>query len=91
MSLYEIYYVVFNALEKCPSVVLKKHDHFRRMIEKSSANRSWEAKRQGKSFQSMDSKSMCSDEITKSYTSMMQGSLSRSETTSLSRRGKKIM
>ena len=33
MSLYEIYYVMFNALEKCPSVVLKKHDHFRRMIE----------------------------------------------------------
>lgn len=24
---------MFNALEKCPSVVLKKHDHFRRMIE----------------------------------------------------------
>jgi len=33
VSLYEIYYVMFNALEKCPSVVLKKHGHFRRMIE----------------------------------------------------------
>ena len=40
VSLYEIYYVMFNALEKCPSVVLKKHNHFRRMIEKPSANRS---------------------------------------------------
>ena len=68
MSLYEIYYVMFNALEKCPSVVLKKHNHFRRMIEKLSANRSWEANRQGNSYQSIDSKSMCSVEITKSYT-----------------------
>ena len=33
VSLYEIYYVMFNALEKCTSVVLKKHSHFRRMIE----------------------------------------------------------
>ena len=68
MSLYEIYYVMFNALEKCTSVVLKKHNHFRRMIEKSSANRSWEANRQGNSYQSIDSKSMCSVETTKSYT-----------------------
>ena len=68
MSLYEIYYVMFNALEKCPSVVLKKHDYFRRRIENSSANRSWEANRQGNSYQSIDRKSMCSVETTKSYT-----------------------
>ena len=40
----------------------------------SSANRFWEANRQDESYQSIDSKSMCSVETMKSYTLMMQGS-----------------
>ena len=59
---------MFNALEKCPSVVLKKHNHFRRMIEKLSANRSWEANWQDESCLGMDCKSIWSAETMKSYT-----------------------
>lgn len=66
MSLYEIYYVIFNALEKCTSVVLKKYNHFRRKIEKSSANRSWEAKWQDESCLGTDCKSVWSAETMKS-------------------------